>query len=117
MTRDMKSFSSIISSKRVVPAQLGCSPLASTKGTILDKGRARGSKGWLRCQGTQPVSGTLASLAADLLRLPYGLCHDIQFSITGPGSVPAPSLQAGMTEVEHVCSDATGMSDAASVEI
>lgn len=57
----MKSFSFVISSKCVVPARLGCSPLASTKGTILDKGRAQGSKGWLRCQGTQPVFRTLAS--------------------------------------------------------
>lgn len=55
-------------------------------------------------------------LAADLLRLPYGLRHDIQFSIIGPGSVPGSSLQAGMAEVEHVCSDSTGMSDAASME-
>lgn len=55
-------------------------------------------------------------LAADLLRLPYGLRHDIQFSVIGPGSVPGSSLQAGMAEVEHVCSDSTGMSDAASME-
>ena len=30
--------------------------------------------------------------------------------------MPGSSLQAGMAEVEHVCSDSTGMSDAASME-
>lgn len=42
--------------------------------------------------------------------------HDILFRIIGPGSMPGSALWAGMTEVEHVCSDSTDLSDPATGE-
>lgn len=101
----LKAFSFVIFSIHVVPAGPGCSPSASRKGTILDEGRPRGSKGWMWCQRTQPVFGTLPYST----RWPAGAAiwpvRDISFRIIGPGSMPGSALWAGMTEVEYVCSD------------
>lgn len=98
------------------PSRQGCSPPASRKGTIPDKGRAQGSRGWVRCQRTQPVFGTLAYST----RWPAGAAiwpaRDILFRIIGPGSMPGSALGAGMTEVEPVCSDSTDLSDATTME-
>lgn len=90
--------------------------LASRKGTILDKGRAQGSKGWLRCQRAQAVFGTLAHSPRWPAEAAIWLAHDILFRIIGPGSLPASALWAGMTEVEHVCSESTDLSDATAEE-
>lgn len=98
------------------PSRQGCSPPASRTGIIPDKGRAPGSRGWVRCQRTQPVFGTLAYSP----RWPAGAAiwpaRDILFRITGPGSRPGSALGAGMTEVEPVCSDSTDLSDATTME-
>lgn len=103
----LAAISFLISSIHRVPARLACSLLPPGKGSVLDKGRARGSKGQPGCQRTQPDFGTLAYST----RWPAGAARwpacDILFRIMGPGSVPGSALWAEMTEVEHVCCDSS----------